>query len=70
MAKPSPVEPNLNEPPPLPLHWRSQESPPEFTPVVNRLPSVYQGNDIVANTAKPAFIPNGSNLTNIQPQKS
>ena len=67
---PAPVEPNLNEPPPLPPAPSGlPQNPPEFTPVVNRLPSVYQGNDIVANTTKPEPLsPNGSNLTNIQPQ--
>ena len=36
---------------------------------MNRLPSVYQGNENVANTTKSEPLsPNGNNLTNIQPQ--
>ena len=67
---PSPVEPNLNEPPPLPpAPGDLEKSPPEFSTVANRLPSVYQGNDIVANTTKSEPLsPSGNNLTNIQPQ--
>ncbi len=65
---PSPVEPNFNEPPPLPPSPSDfSPSSSEFKPTANRLPSVYERNDFEQDVLPSASTPAASNnLTTIQ----